>query len=495
MAFHHLLRKLECTKSQKWLHCLDLEALVERHTRFLHGVSDKKVVLDARILNNAKNGKQGCVLTTTEKSRLRPEFEKEIRYQCAEAAKANSPDDLLVLISGHGDMLNKGIGVGAGPSRWLDIVTLKDIFKGTKCKVSFLTSACFSGGWTCHPIISLSAPNLAIVGGQSAGHMYTLVVIDELTRDPATGRSIMDIQDENNDDILDFTDKQDDAWEESREAIYHNLLGGVDGRDIEDGFSFEARDDAWDERKGVNLAKLKARWDTLQDWRDNQIAEDWDAERTVLRPLEDRNSVWYSGKYFKYDDVEADASSSSNVGKTRGIYGGTLTVLIKVIQVLSQQYLASYQGSEDTGADGGLCGSLWGVFNGRERNVSNLEGILDALQYRMTQMTMADEYLEFMGIPPPKGQACHAYDTRKIEKEVGGKKFSANWQIVLDRSVLSPQPYGSHQGHGFDKGSRYLIAAFYYAGVDRKIMIEKLDELARREKDIATLDRFFQARK
>ena len=126
----------------------------------------------------------------------------------------------------------------------------------------------------------------------------------------------------------------------------------------------------------------------------------------------------------------------------------------------------------------GLHGLLFSIFAGKEKDPLQLEEAHQALQYRMEQMTKADEHLEIMDLPPPKGKACHEYDTNDVEAEVGSA-FGAMRRLVTDREIIFPDPFVS-QGRPFYKGDDYLVAAFHHTKASKKVMIEKLDALAAR---------------
>ena len=505
IAFHHLLRR--CTKSQKWLHCLDLASLIRQHTRYLHGSPflERKVVLNDERLECAQNAKDGHVLTEVKPANLRLDFKKEVRAQCSQAAKAEPPENVLILIFGHGELKKKGIEIGSG--RALEPAHLQSEMKGTNAKVTLLTTACYSGGWTCYPQFNISL--MAAAGeknvsrswaksgssGRACGSMYTSAIIDKLIYNSATGRSVIDQRDED-DEEKPLTEQQEETYTAFASSVYYSLLNGIDRRGMEHQFSFGAQDDAWGmcwrERTGIPLDHYKNRWDELQDWpkdqtlhpgdpqnRNPNVTREEEAEWAELKAQDKGKNVWDPSKmHHRYEAVGSTTGTILGKRKTSGLYGGTDTGLEHVVRSLGKQYLDSYKGNDDTGNDGGLHGLLFAIFAGKERDPLRLEEAHQALQYRMEQMTKADEYLEIMDIPPPKGKACHEYDTNKVQAEVGSA-FSAMIELVIDREIIFPDPIRS-QGRPFYKGDYYLVAAFHHAKASKKVMIEKLDALAAR---------------
>ena len=73
-------------------------------------------------------------------------------------------------------------------------------------------------------------------------------------------------------------------------------------------------------------------------------------------------------------------------------------------------------------------------------------------------------------------------------KEVGEAKYSTLNRLILDREILFPDPIEG-QGRPFNKGRKYLVAAFHHAQTPLDIIVEKLDAL------VATLDEFLEYEK
>lgn len=505
IAFHHLLRK--CTKSQKWLYCLDLGTLIDDHTRYLHGSPslERKVVLDYERLKSAQNAKEGHVLTHVKPANLKMDFQKEVRAQCSQVAKAGPLENVLILILGQGELKKKGIEIGSG--RTLEHAHLQSEMKGTNANVTLLTTACYSGGWTCYPQFNISSMTAAGgektsrlwarsgSSGRACGSMYTSAIIHKLVYNSATGRSVIDQRDEN-DEEKPLTEQQEETYTAFASSVYDSLLNGIDTRGMEHQFAFGAQDDAWEmcwrERTGIPLDYYKDRWDELQGWPKDQtlhlgdpqnqnpkVTREEEAEWAELNAQDKGKSVWDPSKmHQQHETVRSTTGRVLGKRKTSGLYGGTDTGLKNVVRSLGKQYLESYQGNDDTGNDGGLHGLLFSIFAGKEIDPLQLEEAHQALQYRMEQMTKADEYLEVMDIPPPKGKACHEYDTNKVGAEVGSA-FDAMRKLVTDREIIFPDPFVS-QGRPFYKGDDYLVAAFHHAKASKQVMIEKLDALAAR---------------
>ena len=102
-AFWRVLNGM--TKTQAWYHCLDLDALIQAHTRYLHGnpYKTRKVVLDAEILKKAHNGPYA--VQGFEPPNLKNAVTRRITADCKAAEQTG--ENVLTLLFGHGDQLNR----------------------------------------------------------------------------------------------------------------------------------------------------------------------------------------------------------------------------------------------------------------------------------------------------------------------------------------------------------------------------------------------------
>ncbi|PVH67404.1 hypothetical protein DL98DRAFT_600531 [Cadophora sp. DSE1049] len=112
------------------------------------------------------------------------------------------------------------------------------------------------------------------------------------------------------------------------------------------------------------------------------------------------------------------------------------------------------------------------------------------LDYRLTVMSKADQYVELLALQKPMESWCQEFDTERYAsahgKELLWRNINANFYEVHG-STLFPKPY---IGRSFYKGSDYVIAAVHStisAGrKDVKQCFEALDQLkARIDKEIA----------
>ena len=496
------------TEKQTWYHCLDIDSLVAKHTRYLHGnpYKQRKVVLDEKILAESKQSKHPPEHIQADK--LKRKTKNMITAACKDAETGN--ENVLVLLFGHGDQNNHGIVLGGGDRETLKIAEFKSATKGLHTNITLITTSCYSGGWTCNPQLNLSTMTAAgnenvslswrFSGstGRACGSMFTTALVQKLTKVGATDKTLGDeVEDE------DITEHQVETYAEFTRSVHEHLLKGVDRRGYEHQLSFGAQDDAWTmcwrERTGIPLGQFKERWDNLDDWekdltlhpgdpmnRDPSVTEEQLADYLQLRAdaKAKREQIASSA------GVGMDAATGSVLGKrkTSALYGGTDRGLLGIVSSIGAEYLSSHAGVDDSGDDGALHNTLRWILDGREIDIDRVEGAHKELQYRMTQMSTADRYVRMMDISSPKGQLCCEYDTKQNSKEIGEEQRSFLKRLIFDREILFPPPF-EDQGRPLYKGMDYLIAALHHADIPRDVIVKKIDDLA------ATLDQTLEQEK
>ncbi|KAI4157103.1 MAG: hypothetical protein L6R39_000766 [Caloplaca ligustica] len=504
MAFWHILHGF--TKHQSWYHCLDLDAVIQSHTRYLHGnpYKKRKVVFDATVLQEVKKP-DSCFQKVSDVS-LCSKFRSALKQEC-KAAEATG-DNVLVLMFGHGDHTNHGIKLGDN-SKTFQKSAFRYAMKGLQTRVTMITTQCYGGGWTCMPAINFSAMTAAGVNkpsrswrysgssGRACGSMFTTAIIERLTLDPATGRSLMDYDGEEEGFDVPSKPPNEEQWESYTQlcsSVVESNLKNVDRRGFVHEMSFSAQDDAWSmcwrARTGIPLAEYKKRWDGLQEWeadatlhpgdpfnRDPNVTADQEAEYKRLEEL----SKAQGGVTRTLGPLEAQGTMSRK-RKTSGLFGGTLGGLITAVKTLGADYLRSDPGNEDTADDGPLQAKIRWIIGNNKTDEEKVEWVWRSIQYRMEQQAAADRYLELMEIAPPLGQKCCEFDARPVPDKVPKDKYNALKKLISDReTVLFPRPTSfSAQGNPFYKGHRYLVAAFHLAQLSKGAMVDKLDTLVER---------------
>ncbi|KAL9013486.1 MAG: hypothetical protein Q9173_001820 [Seirophora scorigena] len=504
-AFYHLFRGL--TPNQCWMHCLDLGELVTAHGAYLHGnpFKTRKVVLDHGILNAAEN-----LVKVSVPGGMKLKFQQKLRDECRSAARSGD-QSVLVLLFGHGHAESQGIEIG---TQLLKQKEFAATFAGLNVPVTILSTACFSGGWSCNntfnkrtgeqfnkttmmaagPTKTSRSWNYTTSIGRACGSMFVTAFVQSLTRINDTTR----IMDSDGEEEIEHTEEQEETYAEFCRSMYETLLKDIDRRGFEHDITFSAEDDAWGmcwrERIGIPLESYKQRWETLENHeadlylhpgdaynRDPHVTSEQEADYKRLEAADKGKNV-YRGKQGASSASGGSVEASSVLGKrkTSRMYGGSVQALINQVSYLGGQYLASYPGDDEIADNGALHNHLNRVLRGDETRVEVVERCLRGVDYRMQQISFADDYLRLMAIPAPLGLQCHEFKTNRVPNIVGEGRYREMLELIFERNLF-PRPF-EDQGRPFMKGHDYLIAAFHLANFTKSVMVDKLDALARRIK-------------
>lgn len=169
----------------------------------------------------------------------------------------------------------------------------------------------------------------------------------------------------------------------------------------------------------------------------------------------------------------------SNQQRNEYANGGHVSGLVATVKKLGAEYLKTYPGEGDSGAQALHEGIEWIIKDKRNPpDVKYLERLLAQIQYRTEQQSIADLYLRVMRIDLPFGKACCNFDARQVEAKVGEKKYNSIKNMIARRPLLFPYPDTNVQGRPCYKGQDYLIAAFHLAKLNAKQIEQNLDDLA-----------------
>jgi hypothetical protein len=495
LAFWHLLHGM--TEKQSWFHALDLEALVKAHTEYLHGnpYKSRKVVLNDKILERVQSGPHVPEKIKFGQNNMKRTFLKQLKDDCQAAEKAG--ENVLLLMFGHGDRDANGIVLGEGYAKELKLKEFRSALSKSTAKVTLLTTHCYAGGWTCDPDLNISAMTAAgpkrpshswrFSGscGRACESMFATTVIEKLMRDSSAKNQKLDDPE---------TDEQEESIAELSRVVYEILLSDVDRRGFLHDMTFRAEDDAWSmcwrERTGIPLGNFEERWNQLPD----HVPDETLPKLHLGDPFNRDPHVTAEQRadYIKADELDLKENPPKDtrpifgryeaVGSALGkrkpstLFGGSLESMIRLASVKGTEYLNCYKGHDDTSDDGPLHNNIRLIQAGHVTAQSSIEWVLNAIEYRMNQMTTADRYLKLMDVPAPNGEQCHEYDTNKVLEQVGERKHSSIERTIFDQRILFPRPM-EQQGERFYKGSDYLIAAFHHAKMPKDAVTAKLEEL------------------
>ena len=338
------------------------------------------MVLDENLLESTRVPEEGHVLHQTQPSKIKMEFRKIVREQYLQAKETQPQEHILILIFGHGVFESKGIMIGSGTdnSKQFSQKMLKSELKGApNAKVALLSTACYSGGWTCNPLFNISTMTAASASaesrswaksgssGRACGSMFTTAMIDKFIQNSTTGRRVVDVRNED-DEEEELDEHQEQTYAAFCGSMYESVLKGIDRRGMEHKFTFGAQDDAWGmcwrERVGVPLEAFRSQWEKLQDWpkdqtlhpsdvinRDPKVTKEQEAEIESLKAADKNTSIWDPSKSFQIYEATGGLTKVQ-LGKREisGLYGGSDSALANVVSAHGRQYLTSYQGNNDT---------------------------------------------------------------------------------------------------------------------------------------------------
>lgn len=337
-AFWNVLHGM--TATQTWLHCLDLDDLVTRHTRYLYGnpFKERKVVLDAEILAKAKQSHH-CPKQIKE-TLLIPTFHKLIESECL-AAKEAGGQSVLILMFGHGDRDTYGIFLGSERNTF-SIRMFEKATQGIDVPVTILSTACYSGGWACAPRIN--ATTLTAAGrkdvskawtysgstARACGSMFTTAIINKMTKAEGSSRSVLDPPD---DEPITPVEGEDETYREFAESVFESLLKDIDRRGFLHGLTFSAQDDAWEmhwsDSTGIPMVDFKGRWDELQNWPADETLQQGDFQNRDLHVTAEEQAHFVAEK-----DGSTTAGGVLGKRKTSGLNGMTPEAMLNKVRNL-----------------------------------------------------------------------------------------------------------------------------------------------------------------
>jgi hypothetical protein len=501
-ALYHLFQGT--TKHQVWMHTLDLGELVEKHSEYLHGnpYGNRKVVLDKAILANIRLRKMHPFTCPTQTVLLDRDFKNEVKKQCKEAQQTNDP--VLIMIFTHGTEDFRFAFPCRGDKLWMKpetFVKCLDIDK--RVKVGLITTACYSGGWVAKENLNRPELNLPMnitsmtaaepdqksrswrwsaSLGRYCGSMFVSALVETLTRDPSTGKTLRETVEGEESGGEALTENQNMSLAEFDRTLYLTLLD-LDRRGYEHHISFTAQDGSWSEnaesRPGIPLGMLQQKWTTLRDWpaSSNLHPSDY-LNRDPHVPQEKREEYL---EYFKrYRDSEGWKKPIDRPLEREGATNKrTLSLMMRGSGSLEswakhriQIYRQSNPGDDDEGGNQGL-GTLMRVVEnygqGAPASVEDLDRTLRMIDYRLEVMEIADKYLKRLGIDGPDKKSCAEWNEQQWVNGISDGAILSQVGFLMantDHFKLFPEP-NEELGRRYGKGYAYIKAALFCAARDR----------------------------
>lgn len=485
--FHHLLedtgRSYDCrpclpsligltrqtddfrSSNQLWLTCVDPRTLVSKYSEYVHGSmnGDRRAVLDDKILERVETSKNIRVIPPKV---LLERFLTILNSEMRIAAKENQP--VLVLIFGHGDECNYGVAIG-GQGSSLDAPRLTrrkfNAAVHSGVDLNLLTTSCYSGGWLVKPMVGsffssmskLNISGMTAVGememsrswaksvscGRAGGSIYASAIFNTLVKNskPNHRDSSDSVTNPDGEDLTTFP-----TYINLCNSIYE-AYKGHNPFYKQHQISFSAQDDKWDSewrtRSGFPLLDYKRKWEQL---------------REVLPNTAD--------------------PSASDADATLGFTGSVAQGHHNVIREKAKAYMESFPGP-DNAAPNVVHQEFKQLLQGRKFPEDHLATLNDTLDYRLSVMQLATQYVAYLDLDFGDGLAfdtelwlCQAEDVRLSKyKKLQGHIMNSN---LFDRPC-------STQGWGYHKPRDYLGIALTESSLSTNEACDGIDRLNKRK--------------
>lgn len=463
------------SSNQLWLTCVDPKILVSKYNEYSHGSrnGDRRVVLDETHVDRIEA--KGNIRVIPPKDLLE-RFLATLRSETQIAVRENQP--VLVLVFGHGEEGNFGVAIGGeGSAENAPRLTRQRFNSAIQAGVdlTLLTTSCFSGGWVLRPMGELllsSAKKPNISGrtavndketsrpwawsqscGRAAGSVYATAVLNAL----------VDMSKMSSRDSSDAT--LGEGEELTASPTYINLCNSVYEAYKEHdpfysihGISFSAQDDKchleWRTRSGILLLDYKRKWEGLR-------------EVSSIQSLDE------------HCEPTAALGFTGSIG--RGYHN--------VVKAKAKMYMDSFPGPDNVGGNN----NHWRfkeLLQGKKYPEEVLVYLNDILDYRLSAMTLASQYVSFLDIQFPD---CLMFDTDawcndlalKVVKDSDSKgtrskleKFKEVRRYIMDTKLFD-RPMAS-QGFSYGKLWDYLaIALVESSSLSTEEIRDKIDGLVK----------------
>ncbi|PGG99021.1 hypothetical protein AJ79_08720 [Helicocarpus griseus UAMH5409] len=379
-----------CSSNQLWFTCVELRTLVLKYKEYVHASrsGDHRVVPDKTLLDGIEARKNILVIPSKD---LLERFLATLRSETQLAAKEDQP--VRVFIFGHGEQGNYGFAIGGeGSVDSAPKLTLQKFNSAiyTGVDVSLFTTSCYSGGWAIKPMrgSSLSPANKLNISRTTA------VNEEETSREWACSQSCG----------------------RARRSIYRSSGDNDVGASIQDiadrirGMEFS------DQAKRANTVSSSLSVETpvtvLSDLRDI-------CSKSLIALSDIRNmtlSTIRTGFHFlpKMANGEVGRAARSPVGKTNneiatpdltsplGFTGNIGPGYHNVVRVKARAYMESFPGPDNVGVNG-VHSKLKQLLGGKKYDEEILIELNDTLDYRLSSMPLASQYVTFLDLQFPDG--------------------------------------------------------------------------------------------
>ncbi|KAJ9191770.1 hypothetical protein DTO166G4_7156 [Paecilomyces variotii] len=513
-AFNYLLKgmghpgdKDRNVPGQVWLTAADPRAVVTKwpdQQYLLHGnpYQTRRVVLSEPLLNANKY----TPVTLVKTSNMIEEFLTAVRKASELAKREGAP--LLLLVFCHGLINHQLLLDDGNHNKGLSIVRLKAAIE-PGCRVTLVTTACYSGGWAIHPDLNhttLTAAGLENTSnawlpsasmGRTCGSIFCSTLIETLSSvssplldNPAPGpaQDTESLQPDNP------TQLQTESYNQFCRSILEVCGERVHRLWADQEFTFSAQDDDWEyswtARTGIPLARFEERWNSL-----HKVT--YTPPMGQSHPLVDPNP--------RNPAFDPSASLASLTGGSRDAQFPDTTESTRLRAVeMARLLLQACPGDWTQGQNVALAGKLRSFVKGEViLGASNLTctEVLSVVRFRWESGRFADRIVDHFRLPRPGNTTCMFWDMSLWMQDVAGRvpdfkeRRSKIWRVFREAGfVIMPT---QEQGPPFYRFSDYIISAIIEAGKSHDAMMETTQQIVdyfRRAKETAQ-DQVYQVRR
>lgn len=392
-----------------------------------------------------------------------------VREKSEKAAKQNAP--LLLLIFCHS--LKRVLNLGMSQKRGLKPSELNEAIH-PQCRVTMLTTACFSGGWLVsvpggiylnvtamtaadHKSLSSSwiqSPSI----GRHSGSPWASTVIDTLLStsgpflaQPDTEEDSTSLQPDNP------TEQQMETYNSFCRTVLTTCMKRITRSSNKETFTFSAQDDNWNwpwgQRTGIPFDQqhLRARWDALETY----------APQVLEHDPSDPFPEWH---HLNPDPRNPIFSNDPGLSKTGGTSLPDKHALAEVREEavsMAEAFLETCPNDWDAGYGPNARGVLTDFIEGKNPTTADP---IAMMRFRWETIQAADNLVAFFCLPVPDEQYCLMWDRfqslETLESEIPNfeENYDSAFNFITDGPML-PQPIEGIQGPVFYRFAEYIATA------------------------------------
>jgi len=389
--------------------------------------------------------------------------------------------------------------------RYLGLATQSS--KSNKLQVTFVSTACYSGGWLARANLGFNITGQAssdasslswrrsASSGQLPGSIVSSALAQTLVLKAGTERPL-DPDDEN----FELPQGASETYAALTHAVHNVLLSRVDRyAALYGAVSFSAQDDLWEmtwgKRTGISLWGFKANWDKLEDFEPDKWLHqgDWlnndpnvpqekrDEYLDFVRSYETYMSKFPGAEASKggqVDPTQSLGSRSGNKRTARMMQIAGIEAVRSHIERLIELYNTGKPGHPDAAKNHEICRQMERFSDGFG-DETFLNDLLENLEYRLDVIDKADEYVDMLGLARSNGITCSDWDeTEFINDPRDQKRWQQIGNLISSVSkILFPIPVGKSGDNEYAKGRLFVKEALYHSAWSQAVIEKNVHNL------------------